>query len=160
MSQKRGGRAKAKMAGQQTAADDNTLSAQDITLANQRNDHMPPELTQDELTERTWLMRRDSFIVAIAGLSLANGTHLSPFFDPAFLLFRNFAPAFFITSQVLVFYFTSLFLATFTLLVAGVPAAIYERVKGEKQGSITSMIIWLVCLIPLTLPSIMALVNG
>jgi hypothetical protein len=120
----------------------------------------PPPLTPEEMDERARLMRRDAFIVAIAGLSLANGSHFSPLFDPAFLLFRNFAPTFFISSQVVIFYFTSLFLATITLLIAGVPAALYERAKGLSDSTTTSLVIWLVCLIPLTLPSLMALING
>jgi hypothetical protein len=120
---------------------------------------LPPELNEQELDERSKLMRRDSFIVAIAGLSLVNGTHFSPLFDPAFLLFRNFAPAFFISSQVLVFYFTSLFLATFTLILAGVPAALFERFTGRKDSDVASLGIWLACLVPLTLPSLMALIN-
>ena len=123
------------------------------------NEQFPPQMTPEDLEERTFLARRDAFIVAIAGLSLANGASFSPLFDPAYLLFRNFAPSFFISSQVLVFYFTSLFLATFTLMIAGVPAALYERIRGQKTSSITSMAIWLAAMIPLTLPAIMALVN-
>jgi hypothetical protein len=124
--------------------------------------NLPPDLppmSQEELDERTALMKRDGFLVAIGGLSLANGMHFSPFFDPAYLVFRNFAPAFFINSPVLVFYFTSLFTAAFTLVVAGLPAAIFERLTGRKQSDAVSLGIWLACLIPLTLPSLMALVN-
>jgi hypothetical protein len=120
---------------------------------------LPPDLNDQELEERSALMRRDAFIVAIAGLSLINGTHFSPLFDPAFLLFRNFAPAFFISSQVLVFYFTSLFLATFTLILAGVPAALFERFTKRKQSDMVSLAIWFACLVPLSLPALMALIN-
>jgi hypothetical protein len=119
----------------------------------------PPQLTPEDEAERASLMRRDGFLVAIAGLSLANGTHFSPMFDGAYLLFRQFAPAFFVSSQVLIFYFTSLFLATITLLIAGVPAALYERFSGKRETTTISLAIWLACLIPLTLPAILALVN-
>ena len=123
------------------------------------SNQLPPDLTPDDLAERTELARRDAFIVAIAGLSLANGAQFSPLFDPAFLLLRNFAPTFFVSSQVVIFYFTSLFLAAFTLMVAGVPAALYERFVNKGQTSTTSLVIWLMTLIPLTLPSLAALVN-
>jgi hypothetical protein len=128
--------------------------------ADSGHEHMlPPDLHENELEERSALMRRDAFIVAIAGLSLVNGTHFSPLFDPAFLLFRNFAPAFFISSQVLIFYFTSLFLATFTLVLAGVPAALFERFTGRRQSDMASLALWFACLVPLSLPALMALVN-
>jgi hypothetical protein len=128
-------------------------------MSGQEPHGQPPELNDQEIEERSQLMRRDGFIVAIAGLSLVNGTHFSPLFDPAFLLFRNFAPAFFISSQVLVFYFTSLFLATFTLILAGVPAALFERFTGRTQSDMVSLSIWFACLVPLTLPALAALVN-
>jgi hypothetical protein len=123
------------------------------------NEPLPPPLTPEELAERTFMARRDAFIVAIAGLSLANGSQFSPWFDGAYLLFRNFAPSFFINSQVLIFYFTSLFLATFTVIIAGVPAALYERIAGRKTSDLTTMVIWLAAMIPLTVPALMAIVN-
>lgn len=109
--------------------------------------------------ERLGLMQRDGLLVGIAGLSLANGMHFSPLFDPAFLLMRNFAPAFFISSPVLIFYFTALFLSLATLIVAGIPAALFERATGRKTSDAVSLGIWLACLVPLTLPSLLELIG-
>lgn len=111
-------------------------------------------------SERLGLMQRDGLLVGIAGLSLANGMHFSPFFDPAFLLMRMFAPAFFVTSPVLIFYVTALFLSLATLIAAGIPAALFERVTGRATSDTTSLLVWLACLIPLSLPALLRLAGG
>jgi hypothetical protein len=43
-------------------------------------------------------------------------------------------------------------IALFTLLLGGIPAAIYERVRGLQQSSPASMLIWLVTTILITAP--------
>jgi hypothetical protein len=55
---------------------------------------------------------------------------------------------------------TSLFIAAMTLLLAGIPAAIYERVRGLKASTPVSLGIWLVAAVLLSLPTIMQLVAG
>ena len=87
--------------------------------------------------DREDILRRDGIIIGIAGTSLLNGMHFSAWFDPAYILMKQFAPGFFITSPLLVFYFTSLFLSALTLAFGGIPAAIYERSKGEASSSKT-----------------------
>jgi hypothetical protein len=109
-------------------------------------DHESPE-------NRARLAMQDGLVVGIAGFSLLNGLHTSPWFDPAYILIKPFAPAFFIGSNVLLFYFTSLFLSTLTVMLAGVPAAIFERVTGRTRSDPTSLGIWLGFVLLLTLPS-------
>jgi hypothetical protein len=55
---------------------------------------------------------------------------------------------------------TSLFIAAMTLLLAGIPAAIYERVRGLKASTPVSLGIWLTAAVLLSLPTIMQLVAG
>ena len=74
---------------------------------------------------------------------MLNGMHFSPWFDPVSILIRPFAPAFFITSPLLVFYFTSLFLSTATLIAGGIPAALFERFTGRTASDSTSRLIWM-----------------
>jgi hypothetical protein len=58
-------------------------------------------------------------------------------------------------SQALIFYFSSLMLATATIIVAGIPAAIYERIVGAKDDSTdVSLWIWLAGTALLSLPAI------
>jgi hypothetical protein len=50
---------------------------------------------------------------------------------------------------------TSAFIAAMTLLIAGIPAALYERIRGLKASTPVSLGIWLVAAVLLTLPTVM-----
>jgi hypothetical protein len=50
---------------------------------------------------------------------------------------------------------TSVFIAAMTLLIAGIPAALYERIRGLKASTSVSLGIWLVATVLLTLPTVM-----
>jgi hypothetical protein len=52
------------------------------------------------------------------------------------------------------FFLSSLLVATFTLMISGVPAAIYERLSGASQSNIMSMGIWLLGALILTAPGV------
>jgi len=110
-------------------------------------------LDHDSQEARARLATQDGLVVGIAGFALLNGLHNSPFFDPAFVLIKPFAPAFFIGSNVLLFYFTSLMLSTLTVMLAGIPAALFERATGRTRSDSMSLGIWLVGVLLLTLPS-------
>lgn len=107
----------------------------------------------DDMQERQDAMQRDVMLVATAGLSLLNGQSSSPLFDPVFFLLRPFV-AQLVSSPILLFYFSSLLLSLVTLMLAGVPAAIYERIKGHKESTPISIGIWLAGTIFLTMPTI------
>lgn len=108
----------------------------------------------DDLQSRQDTMQRDVLLVATAGLSLLNGQSTSPLFDPVLLLLRPFV-AQLITSPLLLLYLTSMFLSLMTLLVAGVPAALYERMRGEKESTPVSLGIWFAVTLLLTAPTIL-----
>jgi hypothetical protein len=101
-------------------------------------------MQSDDLDQREALLKRDGMLIGIAGLSLLNGMHFSPLFDPAFVLFRIFAPGFFLNSPLLMFYFTSLLLSAATLLITGIPAALFERFTGRRESDTTSLAVWLI----------------
>jgi hypothetical protein len=110
-----------------------------------------------DMDDREGAMRQDGLLVGIVGLGLLNGMHTSPLFDPIFLLMRPFAPTFF-ASPVVLFYFTSIFLATMTIILAGVPAALYERFR-HTGSSFQSMLIWLIGVIVLSIPSLLTMLG-
>jgi hypothetical protein len=112
---------------------------------------------KDTLQGREDALKKDGVYIGIAGLSLLNGMHFSPYFDPLFILLKPFAPGFFLTSPLLMFYFTSLFISTMTLIVGGVPAAIYERNKGLTESTRTSLWVWLGGILVLTIPTLFVL---
>jgi hypothetical protein len=112
-------------------------------------------MQQDDLDQREAILKRDGMLIGIAGLSLLNGMHFSPLFDPAFVIFRFFAPGFFISSPLLLFYFTSLLLSATTLIVAGIPAALFERMTGRRESDAASLGVWLAATAALAAPSLL-----
>lgn len=105
--------------------------------------------------ERVSILRRDGLLIGIALMSLVAGMHFSPYFDFAFFLVSVLvAPAFFISSQLLLLYFTSLLISVSVLVIAGVPAALFERFTGRKESDVTSMSIWFAGCTLLALPAL------
>jgi hypothetical protein len=110
----------------------------------------------DDMQTRERLLRQDMLVVGILGASLLNGMHFSPWFDGAFLLMKPFFQiTFLISSPLLIFYFTSLILSTLTVMLAGVPAAIFERVTGRKESDAVSLGIWLAGAVLLSVPALL-----
>ena len=56
------------------------------------------------------------------------------------------------------FYLASLGASTVTLVVAGVPAALYERFSRLEESNGVSMIIWLVSALVLSIPALQTLI--
>ncbi len=104
-------------------------------------------------------MDRHNFIIAIVGLAMLNGM-FSPLREQFFVILVAFAPAFFIGSPLLVLYLTMLVVATVTIMLAGVPTALFERATGRATSDGTSMTIWLVGTAILSLPGLLVLLQG
>jgi hypothetical protein len=104
-------------------------------------------------------MSRDSLFIAVLALSLVNGL-LSPFLKvfymlaPVWILYLFPGVSSFLLLPEFVFYLCSLMIATATLLIGGVPAALYERFVPGAYGSTTAMYIWLAGAGLLSLPSV------
>lgn len=114
-----------------------------------------------EMDDRELTMKRDILMVATAGVSLLNGQAFSPVFDPVFFLLKPFLASALYALPMVAFYLTSIFISLVTLMIAGVPAAIYERVTGLKESSPISLGIWLVATIILVgLPHLPQLLPG
>lgn len=92
-------------------------------------------------------------IVVIVGLAILNGIY-SPVLLMVFALQGIWYPFFLPPMLPLVFMLSSLILATLTLMVAGVPAAFYERLAGGGRTSFVSGLIWLAGMVVLTLPAV------
>ena len=100
-------------------------------------------------------MNRNLYYVAIAFFGMINGL-----FNQLWLLFalihvQILAPALLFGSVPLTLMFASLMVSTATIILAGIPAALYERFAGAKDDSTdVSMWIWLAGTALLTLPAI------
>ena len=109
------------------------------------------------ITERgPWRTRlgRDLPIAATIGVSIINGLDISPLFDAASFYLYSFAKASPLLRADAIYYLTSPALSLLTLLLAGVPAALYERLRGLRCSTPTSLVIWLVAAVLLTLPTL------
>jgi hypothetical protein len=113
-----------------------------------------------DMQNRELMMKRDVTLVATAGLSLLNGMHFSPWFDPVAILMRPFLAGTFLGTPLVSLYITSVFISAMTLLIAGVPAAVFERFTGAKESTPTSLYIWLVATILLTAHALLAAAGG
>lgn len=100
-------------------------------------------------------MERNFYYIGIAFFGMINGL-----FNQTFLLFalihvQILAPHLLFGSTGLTLMFSSLMVSTATIIIGGIPAAIYERFAGLKDDSnVVSLWIWLACTALLTLPAI------
>lgn len=100
-------------------------------------------------------MDRQFYYVAIAFFGMINGL-----FNQVALLFtilhmQVLAPALLFGSTGLTLMFSSLMVSTATIILGGIPAAIYERVAGTGEASSgVSLWIWLAGTGLLTLPAV------
>jgi hypothetical protein len=100
-------------------------------------------------------MDRNFYYMGIAFFGMVNGI-----FNQLFLLFalihvQFLAPALLFGSVPLTLMFSSLMVSTATIILAGIPAAIYERFVGADGDSTeASLWIWLAGSAILTLPAI------
>ena len=113
-----------------------------------------------EMERREALLKQDGYILGIASLSLLNGMHFSPYFSFVAIPFGPILREYGITSPVITFYLASLIVAVGSVMVAGIPAAIFERLTGRQQSDSTSMSLWLGAIFLITLPSLMGLMSG
>ena len=99
-------------------------------------------------------MDRTYYFIGIAFFGMINGL-----FNQVWLLFaliytEQLAGPLFFGSMSLTLMFASLMVSTATLILGGVPAAIYERVQGIKEDSSeVSLWIWLAGTAILALPA-------
>ena len=98
-------------------------------------------------------MDRNLYYVGIAFFGMINGM-FSPLRTFSFIFTNTFMSLPLFGSPGLIFYVSALMLSTATVIVGGIPAAIYERYIGAKDDSTdTSLWIWLAGTGILTLPA-------
>lgn len=101
---------------------------------------------------------RGLFIATLA-VSLLNGL-ASPLLALLFLLAPIWMPGFAPATDEIRFYGASLALSFGTLLAAGVPAALFERLTRRKSSDVVSMLIWFAAAILLSLPALLRMVSA
>jgi hypothetical protein len=97
-------------------------------------------------------MDRNLLFFAVVGVSVLNGL-FSPFLAIALPISAVLMPEVFPRSVGWVLFFSSLLVASATLLFSGVPAALYERLVDRARGGQVALWIWLGGAVLLALPA-------
>ena len=98
-------------------------------------------------------MDRNFLLLLVVGVSVLNGL-MSPFLAIAMPISAVLMPEVFPRSVGWVLFFSSILVATATLLVSGVPAALYERLVDRGRGGVAVMGIWIAGAVVLALPAL------
>jgi hypothetical protein len=96
-------------------------------------------------------------LTATVGLAIVNGSDASPLFDAASFYLYSFAKGLPLLQADAFYYLTSLMVSLLTLLVAGIPAALYERCRGLPDSTPGSLTVWLLSVLLLTVPTLLRL---
>jgi hypothetical protein len=100
-------------------------------------------------------MDRTFYYMGIAFFGVVNGLFNQLFLLFALLHVQILSPALLFGSAALTLMFSSLMVSTATIILGGIPAAIYERMIGAKEDSTeASLWVWLAGTALLTLPAI------
>jgi hypothetical protein len=100
-------------------------------------------------------MDRTFYFVAIALFGMINGLFNQTWLLFALIHMQILAPALLFGSVPLTLMFSSLMVSTATIILGGIPAALYERFIGRTDDSTDpSLWIWLAATALLTLPAV------
>jgi hypothetical protein len=100
-------------------------------------------------------MDRNFYFVGIALFGMINGLFNQTWLLFALIHMQILAPALLFGNVPLTLMFASLMVSTATIIVGGIPAALYERFIGASEDSTeASLWIWLAATALLTLPAL------
>ena len=99
------------------------------------------------------MLDRQTLLLLVFGLCMVNGI-FSPYLSIAVPVTAALLPELFPRTVEWVLFWSSILLASATLLFSGVPAALYERLTpGQREGA-ASMWIWIAGAAALSLPAL------
>ena len=99
-------------------------------------------------------MSRNLYFIGVAFFGMINGLFNQVAIIFALLYVRPMAGPLLFDSLSLTLLFASLMVSTATVILGGIPAAIYERLTGASDSNDVSLWIWLAGTAILTLPAI------
>jgi hypothetical protein len=103
-------------------------------------------------------MDRQFLFFTVVGISVVNGL-FSPFLAVAVPIATVLMPEIFPRSVGWVLFFSSILVASATLLLAGVPAALAERTLARGRDTDMPMFVWLAGVVLLALPALLRLLG-
>jgi len=98
-------------------------------------------------------MTPQTIFVAILAVTLLNG-FVSPLVPLVFIWSPVWLPEIAPRTPMVLLYGTSLIVSVSTLVLSGLPAALFERITNRRETDRTSMLVWLGAAFLLTLPGL------
>ena len=98
-------------------------------------------------------MNRNFYFIGIAFFGMINGIFNQLWLIFALLYVQTIAGPLLFGNLSLTLMFASLMVSTATIILGGIPAAIYERVTGAGESTTVSLWIWLAATAILALPA-------
>jgi hypothetical protein len=100
-------------------------------------------------------MPANPFIVALMAVGMLNGI-FSPFFViTSQVMITAIMPLLILAGPRVTAFLASLIAATATIMLAGVPAALFERITGRRETDTASYAIWLTAAVVISLPALL-----
>jgi hypothetical protein len=99
------------------------------------------------------LLDRRGLLTIVAGLCVVNGI-FSPYLVIALQIAPVLMPEMFPRTVGWALFFSSIIVSTATLLVSGIPAALYERLVESDENATASMWIWISVATLMSLPAL------
>jgi hypothetical protein len=97
-------------------------------------------------------MNREPVLMLLVAIGIVNGI-LSPFLFILVSLMPAWYPDLLPVTPNLVIYLSSLICSTLTLMLSGIPAAVFERATGRAETDAASLWVWIAGATVLSLPS-------
>jgi len=99
-------------------------------------------------------MSANPFIVALLAVAMLNGI-FSPFFViTSQVMITSVMPFILLAGPAVTAFLASLVAATATIMLAGIPAALFERVTGRASTDAASWTVWVVTAALVSLPAL------
>jgi hypothetical protein len=99
-------------------------------------------------------MNRNFYFIGIAFFGMINGIFNQLWLIFALIYVKPIAGPLLFENLSLTLMFASLMVSTATVILGGIPAAIYERVTGTSESTDASLWIWLAATAILALPAV------
>jgi hypothetical protein len=116
-----------------------------------------PQAASSDLGARA---ARGLILLAACAVALFNGSLWSPVYDSVAYILYLATRGYPMMTAARAADATPFVIGIMTLLIAGIPAAIYERIRGLQTSSWGSMLIWLGATVLLSLPTILNAMGG
>ena len=103
-------------------------------------------------------MASNPFLIAIMAVAMLNGLFSPIFVVTAQVMITAILPMLLLGGPALIAFIASIVAATATIMLAGIPAALFERATRRSETDAASYAVWLVTTVVLSFPALLRVV--